>query len=68
MKSCSYWHHLVVTHLQISSVVCNIVTSMSYNVGRAQDVFDNLDRKEFLDARLRSNPFETIKGVMFQNR
>ncbi|XP_065911664.1 cap-specific mRNA (nucleoside-2'-O-)-methyltransferase 1-like isoform X2 [Dysidea avara] len=34
----------------------------------AKDVFDHLDRKEFLDARLRSNPFETIKGVMFQNR
>lgn len=34
----------------------------------AKEIFDHLDRKEFLEARLRSNPFETIKGVFFQNR
>ena len=33
-----------------------------------QTVFDELGSKEFLDARQRSNPFETIKGVIFQNR
>ena len=33
-----------------------------------QTVFDTLDRKIFLDARERSNPFEIIKGVIFQNR
>ena len=33
-----------------------------------QTVFDNLADKEKLDARQRSNPFETIKGVIFQNR
>lgn len=31
-------------------------------------IFDNLSDKEFLDARQRSNPFETIKGAIFQNR
>ena len=33
-----------------------------------QSVFDELGEKEFLNARLRSNPFESIKGVIFQNR
>ena len=33
-----------------------------------QTVFDILDQKIFLNARKRSNPFETIKGVIFQNR
>jgi cap1 methyltransferase len=33
-----------------------------------KSVFDDLDHKAFLDARERSNPFEQIKGVIFQNR
>ncbi|KAK2709328.1 hypothetical protein QYM36_013109 [Artemia franciscana] len=31
-------------------------------------VFDSLDEKQLRDARTRSNPFETIKKVFFQNR
>ncbi|KAK2710052.1 hypothetical protein QYM36_013652 [Artemia franciscana] len=33
-----------------------------------QTVFDSLDEKQLRDARTRSNPFETIKKVFFQNR
>ena len=33
-----------------------------------QTVFDSLDDKEFLEARQRANPYETIKGAIFQNR
>lgn len=34
----------------------------------AKTIFDNLSEKQFLDARTRSNPFETIKNAIFQNR
>lgn len=33
-----------------------------------QSTFDSLSEKEFLNARQRSNPYETIKGAIFQNR
>ena len=33
-----------------------------------QTVFDTLEGDEFLKARTRANPFETVKGVIFQNR
>ncbi|XP_019851624.1 PREDICTED: cap-specific mRNA (nucleoside-2'-O-)-methyltransferase 1-like, partial [Amphimedon queenslandica] len=35
---------------------------------QSKTVFDSLDDKEFLEARQRANPFETIKGAIFQNR
>ena len=31
-------------------------------------MFDSLSTKEFLNSRQRSNPYETIKGALFQNR
>eukprot|EP00794_Sanderia_malayensis_P017829 gene17829-19612_t len=31
-------------------------------------IFDNLGSEEFLKARTRSNPYETIRGAIFQNR
>ena len=31
-------------------------------------MFDSLSTKEFLNSRQRSNPYETIKGAIFQNR
>ncbi|KAJ8670272.1 hypothetical protein QAD02_001531 [Eretmocerus hayati] len=34
----------------------------------SKSIFDRLDKKEMLDARTRSNPFETIKGSIFLNR
>jgi len=33
-----------------------------------QSVFDNLDGDEMRKSRTRSNPFETVRGVFFQNR
>lgn len=33
-----------------------------------QTVFDSLADDEFLKARTRANPFEMIKGAIFQNR
>ena len=33
-----------------------------------QSMFDSLSTKEFLNSRQRSNPYETIKGALFQNR
>ena len=33
-----------------------------------QSMFDSLSQKEFLSARQRSNPYETIRGAFFQNR
>lgn len=34
----------------------------------AKNVFDYLNDKELNDARQRANPYETIKGAIFQNR
>ena len=34
----------------------------------AKSYFDHIDHRSFLAARQRSNPFELIKGEMFQNR
>ncbi|XP_064386722.1 cap-specific mRNA (nucleoside-2'-O-)-methyltransferase 1-like isoform X3 [Halichondria panicea] len=48
------------THFCDSNILQQILVSKS--------VFDDLSTKEFLDARLRSNPYETIKGAIFQNR
>ena len=33
-----------------------------------QSIFDNLEDEEMRRARTRSNPYETIRGVIFQNR
>jgi cap1 methyltransferase len=33
-----------------------------------QTVFDSLAGDEFLKARTRSNPYEMVKGAIFQNR
>ncbi|XP_065649682.1 cap-specific mRNA (nucleoside-2'-O-)-methyltransferase 1 [Hydra vulgaris] len=33
-----------------------------------KNVFDKLGQKEFLHARTRANPYETIRGAIFQNR
>ena len=33
-----------------------------------KNVFDSLGKKEFLNARTRANPYETIRGAMFMNR
>lgn len=33
-----------------------------------QSVFDELEEEEMRKARLRSNPFETIRGAIFLNR
>lgn len=38
------------------------------NVLSCKSVFDQLESEEMRKARTRSNPFETIRGVMFQNR
>eukprot|EP00731_Ephydatia_muelleri_P018469 Em0011g509a len=35
---------------------------------KSKSEFDLLSNKEFLDARRRSNPYETIRGAIFQNR
>ncbi|XP_014206448.1 cap-specific mRNA (nucleoside-2'-O-)-methyltransferase 1 [Copidosoma floridanum] len=37
-------------------------------VVNSKSVFDRLDNREMQEARTRSNPFETIRGAMFQNR
>ena len=34
----------------------------------SKSVFDNLGHKEFLHARTRANPYETIRSAIFQNR
>lgn len=34
----------------------------------SKNIFDELDGEELRKARARSNPFETIRGVIFQNR
>lgn len=34
----------------------------------SKSVFDNLGHKEFLHARFRANPYETIRSAIFQNR
>lgn len=34
----------------------------------SKSVFDNLEAEEMRKARTRSNPYETIRGVFFQNR
>jgi len=38
------------------------------NVLDCKSVFDNLEDKELRNARTKSNPFETIRGGIFQNR
>ncbi|KAJ8878145.1 hypothetical protein PR048_022612 [Dryococelus australis] len=38
------------------------------NVLEGKNVFDNLDGRELMKARSRSNPFETIRGGIFLNR
>jgi cap1 methyltransferase len=38
------------------------------SVLKCKTVFDTLEGDEFLKARTRANPFETIKGGIFQNR
>jgi len=35
---------------------------------QAKSVFDNLEGEEMRKARTHSNPFELIRGVIFQNR
>ncbi|XP_061415268.1 cap-specific mRNA (nucleoside-2'-O-)-methyltransferase 1 isoform X2 [Lethenteron reissneri] len=39
-----------------------------HNVLRCKSVFDELDGEEMRKARTRSNPYETIRGVIFLNR
>jgi len=34
----------------------------------SKSVFDHLGLREFLNARMRANPYETIRGAIFQNR
>lgn len=34
----------------------------------SKNIFDNLGGDEFLKARFRANPYETIRGAIFQNR
>ena len=45
-----------------------LVFYSSYTVYFFQNVFDMLGSDEFLKARTRSNPHETIRGAIFQNR
>ena len=47
------------------SIICAYVMMSSLH---HQSMFDSLSQKEFLSARQRSNPYETIRGAFFQNR
>ena len=42
--------------------------ALQYELQEAKSYFDHIDHRSFLAARQRSNPFELIKGEMFQNR
>ena len=59
-------HTHTYTHAYTHTHTCT--NTHTHTRTRTQTVFDTLDWKVFLDARERSNPFEIIKGVIFQNR
>jgi len=42
--------------------------SVSYCILQSKTVFDELEDEEMRRARTRSNPYETIRGAIFQNR
>ena len=45
-----------------------ILFVLSFSVLKCKSIFDRLEPDELRKARTRSNPFETIRGVIFLNR
>lgn len=54
------------TSVEEETMFCN--PEILRKILEGKSIFDNLSEKQFLDARTKSNPFETIKNAIFQNR
>jgi len=62
------WYQIGRRKTKIDDEIEFIEGNLLQKLLQCKNVFDDLEGNEMRGARFRSNPYETIKGVLFQNR